>query len=872
MTRIVEIVDKYIEYVTSDIQHHIQEEKYKFVALNHFQATFDINSDDLKSNIKEAFSKVFNLADGARYYPVASLIDIASTTPDEVRSALRNLFDQNIPEEERIRQFQETMTPLSQQYSINKTSAPYNMDLRFISLLLSLQFPDTFMYFKSTQVETVYTKIYGEKTGTRGNDPLRLLKARDLGKEILVELESRAEFPIIRDAMEVSSEHNLWFAQDVIWHEATRSTLLEAVKKFIEDNPDWRNDPHWQLTQEQIDTAVVSFKEKFSPQILQKLSDDDLLRWIPFRQESTSDGLSYLLEHSPIIGNMGGIRGGSAGKMGYYQGKDGVWKTNRDKPTTREDVLHHRRIDVEVLNNMYTHIAAGDYVKLKEYTNSLKINSVDDESRYKAVVPGLVWVRKYFTVLFPDKFLELYGNSFVDKFEKIAGIGEINGNGKNLDYSLWFKQMNKIAAIARIMDITNYALSRIVWDLIQEKDQKEDKIMEEAIQSSTPNISLNTIIYGPPGTGKTYSIRDYKDTLIASQSSKFTDLIKGNIKESLLYLFQKDNNNPANPFDIWRSEKFQMLQEYNGRTRSNGSAIRNELADNDVLFRRVEQDGRVLYQATDDGIDHIRSIVEAQNEQPHAAIDDFYEFITFHQSYGYEEFIEGIRAETNDSGSISYSVRDGVFKAFCRRAESDPDRNYLFVVDEINRGNISKIFGELITLIEPNKRLGASEAMTTTLPYSGDKFGVPKNVYIIGTMNTADRSIALLDIALRRRFDFKEIMPNPLLLSTNVDDINVQKLLSSINEKVVEKIDRDHQIGHSYLMETRTLSELRSSWYSRIVPLLQEYFYDDADELKSILKVFINKGETVQFDGDEFRGAIKGIYEETQSTDSGIQL
>ena len=130
--------------------------------------------------------------------------------------------------------------------------------------------------------------------------------------------------------------------------------------------------------------------------------------------------------------------------------------------------------------------------------------------------------------------------------------------------------------------------------------------------------------------------------------------------------------------------------------------------------------------------------------------------MTFHQSYGYEDFIEGIKP-TITNGNISYEVASGVFKKFCEAACIRPTENFVFIIDEINRGNISKIFGELITLIEDDKR----EEISVTLPYSQEEFTVPRNVYIIGTMNTADRSIALIDTALRRRFGFIEMMPRP---------------------------------------------------------------------------------------------------------------
>lgn len=179
------------------------------------------------------------------------------------------------------------------------------------------------------------------------------------------------------------------------------------------------------------------------------------------------------------------------------------------------------------------------------------------------------------------------------------------------------------------------------------------------------------------------------------------------------------------------------------------------------------------------------------------------------------------------------------------------NKNYVFIMDEINRGNISKIFGELITLIEPTKRIGQPEEISAKLPYSQKLFGVPNNVYLIGTMNTADRSIATIDTALRRRFHFKEMPPDPAVLEgIFVEDFSIQELLLRMNLKISALYDREHTIGHAYftkLREDPSLELLASIFQDNILPLLQEYFYEDYEKIRLVLGDNNKQNEAEQF-------------------------
>jgi 5-methylcytosine-specific restriction enzyme B len=209
--------------------------------------------------------------------------------------------------------------------------------------------------------------------------------------------------------------------------------------------------------------------------------------------------------------------------------------------------------------------------------------------------------------------------------------------------------------------------------------------------------------------------------------------------------------------------------------------------------------------------------------------------VTFHASYSYEDFVEGFRPTDSGSHTLQLRLEDGIFKKVCQQALLQPSKSFLILIDEINRAYVAKVFGELITLLEKDKR-----GVLVRLPQSRANFSIPPNVYILGTMNTADRSIKLLDAALRRRFAFVELMPDSeLLQGAKIQDLGLDDFLNVLNSKISEREGREKQIGHSFLMSNgqpiSNPEEFAEVFKEDILPLLQEYCYDNYADLQHFI-------------------------------------
>lgn len=378
------------------------------------------------------------------------------------------------------------------------------------------------------------------------------------------------------------------------------------------------------------------------------------------------------------------------------------------------------------------------------------------------------------------------------------------------------------------------------------------------------NLNLNTILYGPPGTGKTYKIQnkyipDFTDT-DETKKSEYLEEVVGKLEwcpTIVLTMLILDKEEITRP-EILSSAAIKIRLK-SSKADDAWDTIRGQLQ----IHAKMDCPATANYEKTNRSAPYVfwqnknstwkidKDIVKEELPEVYAQwqkLQSFkekrYDFITFHQSFSYEDFIEGIKPDLDneaDTNDLSYVIAEGVFLRLAKKADLNPNENWALFIDEINRGNISNIFGELITLIEDDKRAGEENELSAILPYSKTKFTVPKNLFIIGTMNTADRGIEAIDSALRRRFSFIEVKPQPELLTDDngealkIEGVNLVTLLKVINERLLVLVGKDSLIGHSYLMKLGDISDLQHVFKNKIIPLLEEYFYNDRKKIGMVL-------------------------------------
>ena len=583
------------------------------------------------------------------------------------------------------------------------------------------------------------------------------------------------------------------------------------------------------------------FLEKWPLSRIKEITIED------YTKAGSRESFTYWLESE--LDQLGSIGGGSAFKFGIF---------NRNDQSSREDNSMRKYTDEYGWYAKYGDTPESAFSKVRDLivetieaaqSGDLKnIDSIDLGDAYKWKV-AFLYQSSESPIIVP-----------IYKKEMLKKIAEVN---KNLPVS----DLQKLIMDKKPSDLGVLAYGKQQWEAYDET------VSIEVTQATNPS---NKILYGPPGTGKTYELLNewipkYR-SVKSTPKEKHEDALRKFVSnatwwEVVVYVMVDIGGNSIQVKEINDHPVLQMKASLSSNknvkatvwgnlqmhTWPESKTVNYTRRQSPALFDKNPDSSWHLLEQWQDIVPYTAETINAisVNEGSPDELIERYEFVTFHQSYGYEEFIEGLRPQTNDDGQISYNVRPGIFQAVCTRAKLDPDNRYAIFIDEINRGNISKIFGELITLIETDKRVSynhvgkpvqGDKGLEITLPYSGISFGVPANLDIIGTMNTADRSIALLDIALRRRFEFKELMPNADAISGSDDKgtikdgaINLREILKTLNKRIRLLAGRELQLGHAFFCSVTDLEGLHSCFANKIIPLLQEYFYGHWERIQLVL-------------------------------------
>ncbi|MBX0668758.1 AAA family ATPase [Campylobacter jejuni] len=553
--------------------------------------------------------------------------------------------------------------------------------------------------------------------------------------------------------------------------------------------------------------------------------------------------------------------------------KDIIKECKRLNIVNRDDFDTFQINSIEVLTNLLFELKNG---LLREYDlkSSNRCPHACIKSHYLEFVK---YVNAYKNYVSKDmvKYLKTRGGEKEfkveiknQKIEIIASINNIRKYSSNrfLEYSVLGK--NEVESYAKPLfeDIlSNSNLSAI-------KQSENEKILIE-----NQNIPLNQILYGPPGTGKTYHTVDKALEILGEnlenrdeKKAKFDEYVKNGqivfttfhqsygyeeFVEGIKPRIDSKENSKEVEYEIkdgiFKELCKKALDNYKVSLLTQEEFVKSEdlenkieifldeLVDQQKFIEKIQSGGFKLEEYNE----KYRIITDDTNANLYLNLEIFKTLLENKDKIINGRSIKQILNNKHRRQIDSYyfqlvklfKEREQDYKVDNNPSEKPELKPYIIIIDEINRGNVSKIFGELITLIEPSKRIGEKEELKVTLPYSGEKFGVPKNVYIIGTMNTADRSITSLDTALRRRFEFVEMMPDVSKLSMDCEGINLQELLKAINTRIEYLLDREKTIGHAFFVSVENLEDLKKVFQNKIIPLLQEYFYNDYALINAVL-------------------------------------
>jgi len=889
------LIEKYKKHI---LKTQLQDEIYKWKLVKEFQGRPNLTSVDFYKEIKEI--KFNNLV-----YPLGMAVvnHLAKEKPEELRSVFNYLFDESKELEIRISYFIEETLKLYR--SLGET-LQHHQDERTIATYLTFHNPSEYTFYKSSFYKK-YCKLIGINEGGKNKKYVHYL---DLINQ-LIDKYIKPDIELINQVKGLIPDyynginHKL-LAQDILYQMLDKESTISywvfqgnskifdfetALKQEI--LTDWTVNAHkdkikigdkvilWITGNE---AGCYALAEITAEPHLKTTSPDDHL-WKDMDKSVLKAGIKIIhnLVDNPIlieeIQNIESLRELKVGNQGTnFSATEGEY-------ATLFELINSREQSFEKLISRLNKSNFNNYIEfLREIIKKFNLKQGDERLVFSISDNNLNFTigQRYCWNLFLADKKGKFGVISSDKLKENSGRFEGNAQAPYYthfdEFNLVYENMEPIySSIELELKRTKKSSYRKFNNTDFENFVFENTSQITINNSNSMKLSLNTILYGPPGTGKTYILKNKYMPMFTSTENSITrdeflrDIIQncswwqvialavlefGKTKvagifnhEFVQIKAQLSNSTTVTP-TIWGQLQSHTIEEC--------EHVKVQRRMPPFIFNKTENSEWEILM--DELNEQAPEILELKNK-----IADFskisnirierFEFITFHQSYSYEDFIEGIKPELSES-DVAYKIEEGVFQKMCNRARNDSANNYAIFIDEINRGNISSIFGELITLIEEDKREGKPNQIKATLPYSKTTFSVPNNLYIIGTMNTADRSVEALDTALRRRFSFIEMNPEPQKLSeTNYkcEDVDLENLLLSLNGRIEKLLDKDYCIGHSYFMNIQDrknpIDELRMIFKNKILPLLQEYFYGDWGKIMLVLgKEFVfKKIETVKF-------------------------
>ncbi|WP_298328398.1 AAA family ATPase [uncultured Dokdonia sp.] len=854
-------------------------EIYKWDAILHFQDNWDPRAQDFHKMLQEALAKRENLLFQNTF---GFLTKLGENFPNK----LKNLLDCIYKEQDEFYTVYSNSRALADEYIVdlrkilNKENLNHQLDERAISFFLTLRNPEKYYLYKADVYNTICDYLDREKEKKIG---YKYKDFENIGDQFEAIIELDTELVSLYSEQipdKVKFNSNKLIFQDIIYNvlviDKSNSDFKTYMSRlFVDIKEDLESEEHPLAKHRWLDHNSKNYR---LVSILPNTESIDVLE-LHYELYRYSKGICFEIHPEGTIEQQdrlkGFIRGFQKNNPDY---KLVSWTSGNDKATSvkrdYKKIVPNSKITYSLKENDYEETKnklAAQFKRLYSDFNEpllkhIQMRNVESRNLKNNFIDWYInnTNSKYFDNEaskiddYLSKNLALFSKNIfivsIDNYREMIALIEttINENKAKFLKNHGAKDSGKLAAIVGKNNYQKFLLEYF-------KANKSSYVIEDNNQNNS--LTINQILYGPPGTGKTYTLQNeyfkeytVNETNLTRQQfldQMISDLTWWQVLSMAVLDLGKVQANEILSHEVIQT-KAKLSSSTNPRATVWGRLQAHTITECDNVNVSDRSEPRIFYKDENSNWSLIQKKLEefypeaisnlAKSKNFIADADKKiknYEFVTFHQSFSYEDFVEGIKPVMEDGErDLGYEIQDGVFKKLCQRAKVDPDNNYAIFIDEINRGNVSAIFGELITLIEKDKRAGGTNELEVQLPYSKDKFSVPANLHIYGTMNTADRSVEALDTALRRRFTFKELMPNPSLLSDiQFDGFTLEEVLKTINERIEVLVDRDHTIGHSYFLsiDSGDAEALSTVFQNKIIPLLQEYFYHDYEKMALIL-------------------------------------